>query len=53
MAGQPRFRDGMSDREFYEAVVALNADFERLRVEKDQLSVAVATLRAEKDQAVS
>ena len=56
MAGQPpppRFREGMSDRQFFEAVVALNADFERLRVEKDQLSIAVATIRAEKDQAVA
>ena len=47
MAAQPRFRDGMSDREFYEAAVALNADFKRLRIEKDQLSAAVVALRTE------
>ena len=44
MAAQ-RFRDGMSQQDFFNAVVAMNADLERLRTEKDQLQADLTALR--------
>ena len=49
----PRFREGMTNDEFYQAVVAMNADLVALRTEKDQLQQALTALQREKDQAVA